>query len=739
MRDSFRFILMAQLSALAGVPVAAQSIATVAPQAADSAEDGTDSTLEEIVVTAQRRSENLQNVPIAISAITGATAQRIGVTGPDTLAVAAPSLQFQRTSGNGGVPFIRGIGSSQAIAGSEAPVAMYLDDVYIGTPSATIFSFNNIERIEVLKGPQGTLFGRNATGGVIQVRTKRPSQKQQLDAFVGYGRYDTVGGSLYANTPLSDVLAVNIAANGKHQRQGYGRSFTTGEDIFKGWEYAVRGEMLWEPSSETSALLTADYTRSKGDIGLNVVLRPGTVAVGGGTNQGKFVSLNTPPDFSRNSQYGVSLRLDHDAGWARLVSISAYRKSSLFYVVDQESVPLIITATIDTNTKNLTQEFQILSAEDSRLKWIAGSFFMRSRAAYDPFHLTGSSQAPFKFTDLVNHQTLTSFAGFGEVKYDVLPDTNVTVGLRYTRDSYDLSTARFNDVGQPFPGQTFEKEATFSKWTYRAILDHNFTDDVMGYASYSRGFKSGGFNLTAPGVAPGAPAVLPEVLDAYEVGLKTELFDRMLRFNIGAFHYDYSNLQVTVVIPGASRTVNAATSRVKGVDVDFTFAPTRRFTLSGGFAYLDGKYTSFPNGPLYVPNPAVCTPVPQTTGPLSGGNAQCAADLAGNRTVRTPKFSGSITAAYTLPSDVGDFTLSTTLYHNSKFYWEPDNRLTQPNYNLLNATLAWVSSSGRYEARLWGKNLFNEYYFNYSNEATLRDSGSPAMPRSYGVTFGVHL
>jgi iron complex outermembrane receptor protein len=702
----------------------------------------TQGNLEEIVVTAQRRSQNLQQVPIAITAITGQTAARIGIIGTESIKFASPGVEFGRNAGNGGTPYVRGIGSDSGSIGAESPVALYIDDVYIGAPAGNILAFNNIDQVEVLKGPQGTLFGRNATGGVIQIRTLAPSQKERVDASVSYGNYNTVDGNLYVNGGLTDTLSANFAAQGHKQFDGYGRNLVTGDDIYKEWNYGFRGSLLWEPSTDTKMRLIADYSRQYSQLGLNPTINPGTVSFGQGTYNGKYTSVATSPDYGYSKQYGVSLRIDQSLGFAKLVTISAYRHTSLFNLFDQDGgPPALVLSSTSGLTNTVSQELQLQSQKGGRFTWLAGFYYFYNKGGYDPLRaISPMATGTAAFSDVNDRETLNSYAGFGEVNWELLPDTTITGGLRYTSDHYGISVRRTNALGAVTTGGIFDQSQTFSKLTYRGILNHKFSRDVMAYVSYSRGFKSGGYNVASPGVAPGNAPVEPEILDAYEIGLKSELFDRKVRINLAGFHYNYSNLQVTVVGPSTSFVVNAASARINGVDIDTTFAPTSRFQVNVAATFLDGHYRDFPNGPLFVPRPATCTPAPtRLPGALTGGNVQCAADLSGNRTVRTPKFTGSANASYTLPTEIGDFILSGNVYHNSGFFFAADNRTTQRRYNLVNATLTWRSSSNKFELGAYVKNLSNAYYATYGSESTLRDSQSPAAPRTFGVTAGVHF
>jgi iron complex outermembrane receptor protein len=734
------------LQAQAALPAAAPASASASGVTADAPETNG---LQDIIVTAQRRSESQQKVPISIDVVTGKDAVKAGVIGTESLGNAVPALQFGRQSGIGATPFLRGVGTNTGAINVESPVAVYVDDVYIGAPTAAIFQFNNIDSVEVLKGPQGTLFGRNATGGVVNVHTAQPSHTEAVDVTAGYGSYNTYSGSLYANGGLTNTIAGNFAATGFDQTDGYGRLAYTGKDIYKSKNYALRGQLLWEPDADTKVRLAADYSRYNGDDGENPTVAPGTVGIGGATYPGRYRSTNDPADFSKNKSYGISLKASHDFGPVSLVSISGYRVTDLSVRLDSDGSlkgnPAIVDVATFQYNHAFSQEVQLLSNSKGPFSWIVGGFYYNVKAAVDPLTLSGVAFVALGgSSNTYSKQDTDSYSGFGEASYSLPIGTKLTLGLRYTNDNLRESVLLLSGTGANLAPGPFSQSKSFSKLTYRAILDQKITSDVLAYASYSRGYRSGSYNINSPtfavgGVSTPAPVVSPEVLDAYEVGVKSELFDHHLRFNASAFLYNYNNLQINTLQNGTTLTLNAAKARIEGIDADLTFVPTHRLTFTAGASILDSKFTSFPSGPYYTPNPAVCTPVPTTTGTRTGGNTTCAADLSGNRTPRSPKFTGNIGATYTLPTEVGAFTLNANLYHNSGFFWEVDNRFRQPSYNLVSAALGWTSSNKKYELRVYARNLLNEYYYSYFSEGTLRDSGTPEMPRNYGVVGTVHL
>jgi iron complex outermembrane receptor protein len=734
------------------MPVLAHAEAGEQPQASSGSATASQpgAALEEIVVTAQRREERQQSVPIAISAISGAQAAKTGVTGTESLSIAVPSLQFTRQVANGAAPFVRGIGSTTAAAGFESPVAVYIDDVYIGSPAAALLAFNNINRIEVLKGPQGTLFGRNATGGVIHIHTLEPSDTPKMDAQVGYGNFNTWDGSFYASGPLSSTLSGNVAAIVHDQKKGYGTDLATNQDIHKSRYSGLRSELLWKPDGDTRVRVSGDYSTSHGDDGLNAAIFPGAIATGGTVNVGKYNTLATNNEFNtaddgKGHQWGGSLRVDRDLGSVKLVSITAYRKNYYYYFLDNDSSRANLLANRSTiEGRTFSQEVQLQGPTTGAFSWIVGGFYYHSKVGYLPVDYAGSFQGAYggllRTTGTVD---LDSYSAFADANYQITPTTKLTAGIRYTSDRPTENVVLTNASGVVQAPGAFEQDDKFSKVTWRAVLDQKIGENVLVYGSYSRGFKSGGYNLAGAVLGSGAtavpaPAVSPEIIDAFEVGLKSDLLDRRLRFNAAAFYYDYSNLQVTTVQTGVPVVLNAAGAHIKGIDADIEAAVSSRLRLTVGVAMLDSKFVSFPAGPFTLPNPASCVTL-NTTGAATGGNATCYANLSGNTTPRAPKFTGNITATYTLPTDVGDFVFTGSIYRNSGFVWDADNRLRQPDYTLVNGTVTWRSTNGKYDVSVWGRNLGDAYYYSFATAASTRDSGSPAMPRSFGATLGVHF
>lgn len=664
-----------------------------------------DASTGDIVVTAQRRSERLQDVPLSVQAFSSEAIARAGVSTTSDLAAITPGLVFTKQA-NAGTPFLRGVGSSLFDPSSESPVAVYVDDVYIAAPESNIFALNNIKQVEVLKGPQGTLFGRNATGGVIRIQTLDPSHDARLDLAATYANYDSVSVSGYGTVGLTRAVATDLSVLYENQGRGYGRNLLNGHPTFKQaiGNYSLRNKWIVEFPSSTTFRFAADYAHL---VNTDAYQKPqGTTSlITGSGYPGRYNSQASIDDRNRVDTGGVSLRIDQELGSVDLVSISAYRRTKVHFVLD-EDVSAAPAADVDLfqNASNYSQEVQVKNHGPSRFQWILGAFYFDAKAGYEDFRLNGATAIPF------DQQKTQSLAGFGQATLTVFKATNVTAGLRYTseRQQFEL----------PAAGLALRQK--FDKLTYRLSIDQHFTPDILGYVSYNRGFKSGGFNLLQPG-----NTFKPETLDATEVGLKTVLLDRMLRVNVAGFYYDYKNLQQSIATIGGVAVFNAAQAHIRGLDLDASLTPTPGLYLNAGLSLLRGRYVDFPD---YVAQ-------------ASTGAESRPASAAGRTTINTPKVIGNLGVTYTLESTVGRFDPSVSVQYNDGFFFDVANRLRQPSYTLVNAALGWTPPGSRFGIRAWVKNLADDRYYSIRQTVVfpIGDAQREAAPRTYGVTLSGHF
>jgi iron complex outermembrane receptor protein len=664
--------------------------------------------LAEITVTAQRRTERLEDVPIADSAISADDALARGITDTTSLAMAVPGLVINHTANEGNI-FIRGVGTNLFGPASEQTVAVYVDGVYMPSPEANLFSFNNIDRVEVLKGPQGTLFGRNTTGGVVQIITRDPVQTFSGDVSAGYANYDTVNAQAYVTGGLLPNLAADLAMTYDNQGTGWGHNFTTGRDngITAKDNFAFRSKWKYTPWDSTTVKLLLDYSRQYSKYDYQLV--PGIVSPldNVSTYPGRYNALGGLNDFELVKEKGASLQIEHDAGVVRIVNILAYRHTEVGYALDQDDTPVVgADLSLPSLAHNWSEELQIYSPDSSPIKWMVGGFYYDAFAGYTPVNINDGAVVIDDFQ--ITHST----AGFGQATAPLFDNTNLTLGARYTSENQDFSGTTF--VGGTDFG-TFPASQSFTKTTWRVAVDHHFAADLMSYISANRGFKSGGYNLIT---VAGTDAFLPETLDAYEIGLKSEWLDHRVRVNAAAFLYNYKNIQIEVPVAGGTTTVNGPAARIKGIEAEIQAKPLEELTVSAGITYLNGKYTAYPNA--------------LAIGPLGGSGV---VDATGNYTVASPKVTANVGGSYLINLPSGKIEPSVNLSYNDGFFFYADNRLVQPSYWLLNTSLTWYAPGDAWSLQAWGKNLNNAvYYEGRSEQGGLGDAQRQAPPRTYGLT-----
>jgi iron complex outermembrane recepter protein len=722
----------------------AQTVGWVSPVLAaedNSAVPGAGGELQEIVVTAQKREENLQNVPITVTAISGDQLSASGIYSTQELGTSVPGLTLPNSSGYL-LPHIRGIGTTIQGAGQENSVATYIDGVYIASPTAALFELDSIADVEVLKGPQGTLFGRNTTGGAILVNTKDPESEFSGKSYLSYGNYQTIDGNLYATGGLGDGVAANFAVNFSHMGEGYGTDFATGTALYRTTrDLSTRSVWKFAFGSDTSLRISMDYENVAGTMYSSNQVAMGTVPL---LDPAQPLPSSPWDSYSGGVPYnafqggGASAKLDHDFGFAEFSSITAYRQSAFLLGFNGNLTPLpFIYANLEDDETQASQELQLQSSKDSSVKWIVGAYYFYDRGAYDPFRVSGLafSSMGLGFTQTLGHQDVNAVAGYSQATIEVLPDTNLTLGARYSYEKHTLYAASEGEVGSTVIdlGPPVSNDVSYSKPTWRVSLDHQFKPDLMAYVSYNRGFKSGGFNVSVPT----GPAFSPETLDAYEVGVKSQVFGDRLRLNSAAFFYNYTNIQVAHFLGlGIIDYYNGAAAHLYGLDLDMDAAVVDHLTVHGGFELIHDEFTSFPNAIYYYQSP-------------TGGATNVVQSANGNYLPETPAATINLAADYTVPVEGGNIDLNLTYLHSAKWFSGPDSNLPggqpnpsalyQPAYNLLNSSLTWHFHKNEYWIQAWGKNLTNAVVAFNVQASTLASEAAYQPPRTYGLTIGANF
>ncbi|MET0985405.1 MAG: TonB-dependent receptor, partial [Steroidobacteraceae bacterium] len=439
--------------------------------------------LEEIVVTAQRKAERLQDVPIAVNVVAGDTFAEKGLSAAYDLPTVVPGLSYV-TTGGAGTPYLRGVGSNAGNPNDEPSVATYVDGVYIASSYANKMNLNNLERVEVLKGPQGTLFGRNATGGVIQLVTRDPKHELGAEGSVGYGNYDTMSGGFYLTGGLTDSLAIDFAAQGDKQDKGWGDLVTIDKETQKYMSYSLRSKVLFEPTDAATFRLAVDYQKLDADVAYTLPQGvrgiDGTLPPPDKYDSAANIVLNGIGEPGTEvRQTGVSLRADFDMSFAQLVSISAYRNSRGEYHAEADATALqVVDAKLPIETDMYSQEFQLISPNDSTVDWVTGLYLYQNKAGYVDAVFEGLAFDPnpndavpvFGQFAIQGKQKTESWSGYAQGSMEVLPKTKLTLGGRYTDEDQKFVDLEF--FGFPAPGPD---KRGFEKWTWRAALDYAFT------------------------------------------------------------------------------------------------------------------------------------------------------------------------------------------------------------------------------------------------------------------------
>ncbi|MFS0738044.1 TonB-dependent receptor [Sphingomonas sp. 1P06PA] len=709
-------------SALTSMPAAAQT----EPADTSAAEQGASSLDGEIIVTARRREESLLNVPIAVTAYSGAQLEASGAIDITDLSNTTPNVTLETSRGTNSTltAFIRGVGQQDPVAGFEAGVGLYLDDVYLNRPQAAVLDIYDIERIEVLRGPQGTLYGRNTIGGAVKYVTKRLAADPTLTARATYGTYNQADGVISGSVPVGNGTLRLGGALARLTRDGFGDNITTGKDNYDKDIWA--GRLTAQVNADGAFFrLTGDYTKDKSQPRGGHRLIPGLLSGAPVLDDVYDTRAGITSPRQDVEAWGVSLFAEVEpTDGITIRSISAYRKDDSASPIDFDSLAAVdVDVPAFYNNKQISQEVQLLF-EVGGLNGLVGAYFLdaNARTAFD-VRLPGGVTA-LTFGD-VDTET---YAIFGDLTYDFNEMFSASVGGRYTWDERKSRILRqtFLGGGSPFFGGTgtlfattsdFRGARNFKKFTPRASVSFKPTPDHTLYASYSKGFKGGGFDPR--GVSTAAPdtngdgtrsyqeifdflSFDPETVESYEVGYKASLFDRRVTIALSGFHANYTDVQVPgsvgTTINGQQTfigvTTNAGKARIQGIEFEGNAIAARDFgtdgdalSLAWSLGYINADYKRF------IDSRGI--------------------DVADRRAFQnTPKWTASGTLAYTMPIGEGSLRASSTLsYRSASQQFELRTPgLDQGKYALLDASIVYTAPGDRWTFGVHGRNLTDKQY-----------------------------
>jgi iron complex outermembrane receptor protein len=730
MRDFQKAIRFAALStvALTGLttaPLYAQATDAVAEEADDS---------NVIIVSARRRDERLIDVPIAITAYSGEALERQGAVDITDIGLTTPNTTLESSRGTNSTlsAFIRGIGQQDPVSGFEQGVGIYLDDVYLNRPQAAVLDIYDVERIEVLRGPQGTLYGRNTIGGAIKYVTKRLPDEPSFNARATYGTYDQAEAVVTASMPISDIVRIG-ASGARLSRGGFGTNLTNGLENYNKDIWAARGSLEFGGYGEPVLVrISGDYTKDESNPRGGHRLIPGDQS-GAPVLADVFDTrggLNDP--VQDIEAYGLAMNITASlTDTVTFKSISAWRKDDTATPIDFDALPAVdLDVPGIYRNEQISQEFQ-LQYDGGPVQALVGFYYLDATAdtLFD-VRLFTTFNGFTAFTQ-ANVDTET-YAIFGDFTYDLTDQFSLSLGGRYTWDERSASILRQNFLGGGSPtfggagvlfggpSTDFEGSAEFKKFTPRASISYKPTPEHNIYASFSQGFKGGGFDPRGVGVnapttnANGIPSddevadflsFRPEKVDSYEIGYKGSLFNGALNVAVAGFYTDYTDVQipgsVACTVGGIATFCgvisNAGKATLKGLELEASgrlaedFAASGdRLTLSGALGYIDAQYDEYITNIGGVPT-----------------------DVADFREVQnTPKWTASGTLAYTTPLGDGDLYFGTTLsYRSTTNQFEIANPfIDQKGFALWDANLVYTAPDDRWSIGIHGKNLTNKKY-----------------------------
>lgn len=753
-------VSVAGISLMASTALYAQnSIADEEIKPAKSNPNTRNQLLEEIIVTSQKREENLSDVPISISAFSGDTLDIRGITDPKELQLATPGLTYSELVSYA-IIYLRGVGSDAFVPTADTSVATYIDGVYFPFLHGLAQSFGSIKRVEVLKGPQGTLFGRNSTGGAINIITESPSQDFFAKAELGYETFESLKSKFFVAGPLTDTLSASFSGlynNAQEYHYEPGEASIIRE--YPGPEtLGFNGKLNWKPLDWVESELSL-YDISSDTTGSAILTMRETSALGSllgiPTTDEDYVANTNRRDFVDVDFFVGTLTNTFDFEHLTIKTISAYQDllTNAQQDFDGSEVDIVSFSPPGQFAKVHTEEIQFISPGDSALDWIGGLYYIESHAGYRPleFRLVGTDNLlgvlPIDIgnllqplgLDLLNPITnlglraqvngsveTLSYSAFAQASYDFNDWLTLTLGGRYQYEERSIDDASTQVVapdsanGNIITLLTHPKdEFEVNNFSPKIAINFNIFEDSMLYVSYAKGFKSGTFNPINLIDAP--DQVDPEIVETVELGIKGSWLEGSLRGSAAVFQNKIQDVQVLIfslLSGGVVSLENAAEAEINGAEFDLTWAPFGSLALFISTSYLDGEYTSYPDASGF------------DEAGLFRSNAY---DFSGNKSVRTPKITTDVGFNYNYQQDAGEFEVGADIYYNDGFFYDGANVLTEDPYYLVSAHASYYHYDSHLKLTLFGKNLADEIYTyaKYQNDFGKLESLAP--PRVIGA------
>lgn len=678
--------------------------------------------LEELIVTARKREQNLQDVAVGVSLLSGRALAEAQLRNAQDLSTLIPTLNVQASSGPSSSSFnIRGIGTQSLDTSVEPSVSTMLDGVVMGVSGMAFLELVDIERVEVLRGPQGTLYGKNASGGVIHIITKDPTPELSGTIAATAIEQDEYRLDGTVSGPITDTLAYRLTGSIVDD-DGFSENVFNGERVNNDETYNLRGKLLWRANEDLELLWSSDYSERDCDCTALAVrsildspeqqalLDEQLPVVPGDGNQDVN---NDQPAFTKIDGQGHSLSIDWNLGSHVLTSITAMRDWQSESIVDLDNRPvnplaLSFPAPPKTEVEQLSQELRLASAPQDWGSYVIGAFYF-NQDQDSGNDTTTSLLAPIlppvtrvSRTEVKNENV----ALFGEVNYAFMQDWILTLGGRYTRDDLEFSTIAIGTDNLIFPAEgSVAADTSEDDFSPKIAVQWDINNNAMTYLSYVSGYKGPAFDT---GIVAGGSFVAPETSDAWELGLKSTWLDNRLILNVALFYAEYQDFQaqasvdddVTDMIPGSFVLVNAGEVSTQGVEIEMLAQPTDNWTIRGGFAYTDGSIDDYRNGN--------CSGPQKFRGECPTG----AQDLSGGDLPYTPQWKLTLSTDYRIEFDAFAMTLGMDLRSQDDVLFElsQDPYTRQDAYTIVDARLALTDADNRYTLSAFVKNVFDEDY-----------------------------
>jgi iron complex outermembrane receptor protein len=700
--------LLVASAALVAAPKAPAQEATAAPDTG---------ALQEVVVSARKRSEPLQEVPIAVTAFDAAQLENAHIQNVEDLAFAAPDLAISRSQGsqNSAAIFIRGIGQDNSTIVNENGVGLYVDGVYLARQIGSLIDLVDIEQVEVLRGPQGTLYGRNNIGGAIKIDTRLPTTDElNYSGDVTIGSFDRVDVRGVVNAPINDQMAMSVSALSRTDN-GYYTDAVTGSELNRKDSQAARLKYLYQITNDIDLVVAADFSRDHSGTQVGTPFTSSNPYATQPLYGGNFTAAPGLPDTNRYSGWGTSATLNWNVGVGKVTSISAFRQINYVQADDLSAVPLSVAGSLNlTRSMDQHQESEELtfsSGWSGPFSLTSGIYFFREYGNEDLGLVISLSPTAYITAPFIAVQTSTSEAIYSEGTYAFTDQLKLTVGGRYTHDSKEIVR------GGSFAGASADNSN--NEFTPRAMLQYDVTRDINIYGSWALGYQEGEYQGLPGSFSEAESITAPQKVRAYEVGMKSEWFEHRFRANLSVFRNQYTNLAIGVVSGGGNGslvTESAINMLSQGAELELQGRVTEALTLTGYYAKDMTKYTSNASGPFSPTNPQE-----------------------GQETKDTPPDTARFGANYHIPVDMnGHVELGGNYRYTAAYYTEvpvtPWYR--EGGYGLLDARAAYVSDKNHWSVELGGQNLTDKLYF-YQSTLLSGPLRFYMPPRTWSLQFKV--